>query len=101
LAKHYFIRLIVLIILFILINLVIHMIFQVPGSIIAALHHNIPLQFKYLPAVEHSGQSVAGLFGSVCLVIFYYDLRIRKEGFDLKMLATMNGSGRRNHLCEL
>jgi hypothetical protein len=33
------------------------------------------------------GNVIAELYVSVCLVIFYYDIRIRKEGFDLQMLA--------------
>ncbi len=86
-------RLVVLLNLFILINLTIHMIFQAPGSIIAAIasQHAIIVQI-FAQLLSTLGNLVAGVFGSVCLVIFYYDLRNRKEGFDLKMLTTMNGS---------
>ena len=91
--KTYFMRLVVLLNLFILINLTIHMIFQAPGSIIAAIasQHAIIVQI-FAQLLSTLGNLVAGVFGSVCLVIFYYDLRNRKEGFDLKMLTTMNGS---------
>jgi hypothetical protein len=91
--KSYFMRLVVLFNLFILINLTIHMIFQVPGSIIAAIasQHTIIVQI-FAQLLSTLGNLVASVFGSVCLVIFYYDLRNRKEGFDLKMLTTMNGS---------
>ncbi len=91
--KSYFMRLVVLLNLFILINLTIAMVFQAPGSIIAAIasQHTIIVQI-FAQLLSTLGNLVAGVFGSVCLVIFYYDLRNRKEGFDLKMLATMNGN---------
>ncbi len=92
--KTYFMRLVVLLNLFVLINLTISMVFQVPGSIIAAI---APSQYSVIVQIfaqllSTLGNLVGSVFGSVCLVIFYYDLRIRKEGFDLKMLTAMNGS---------
>jgi hypothetical protein len=91
--KSYFMRLVVLLNLFILINLTIAMVFQAPGSILAAIasQHTIIVQI-FAQLLSTLGNLVGSVFGSVCLVIFYYDLRNRKEGFDLKMLATMNGS---------
>jgi hypothetical protein len=35
---------------------------------------------------------IGGIFGAVCLVVYYYDIRNRKEGFDLKMLANIDES---------
>jgi hypothetical protein len=91
--KSYFMRLVVLLNLFILINLTIAMVFQAPGSILAAIasKHTIIVQIL-AQLLSTLGNLVGSVFGSVCLVIFYYDLRNRKEGFDLKMLATMDGS---------
>jgi len=37
--------------------------------------------------LSNFGGVIGGIFGGVCLVVFYYDIRSRKEGFDLKMLA--------------
>ena len=37
--------------------------------------------------ISNLGGLVAGLFSSVCMVVFYYDIRNRKEGFDLTILA--------------
>jgi len=34
------------------------------------------------------GDTLSGTFGSVCGVVFYYDIRSRKEGFDLQQLAS-------------
>jgi len=37
--------------------------------------------------ITNAGSLIASLFGSVGVVVFYYDIRNRKEGFDLSMLA--------------
>ena len=90
--KTYFMRIVVLLHLFVLINLTIAMVFQAPAAVVAAIisEHVIVAQiFKQL--LSTLGSLVGGVFGSVCLVVFYYDLRNRKEGFDLKMLARMDG----------
>ncbi len=89
--KTFFMRLIVLLHLFVLINLTIAMVFQAPGSVVAAiaLQHTIIVQILG-QLLSTLGNLVGSVFGSVCLVVFYYDLRNRKEGFDLKMLAAMD-----------
>jgi hypothetical protein len=89
--KTYFMRLIVLLHLFVLIYWTIALVFQTPAALVAAItseHVIIARIFEQL--LSTLGSLVAGLFGSVCLVVFYYDLRNRKEGFDLKMLAAMD-----------
>jgi hypothetical protein len=90
--KSYFMRLIVLLHLFVLINLTIAMVFQAPAAFVAAItseHVIVARIFEQL--LSTLGSLVGSVFGSVCLVVFYYDLRNRKEGFDLKMLASMDG----------
>ncbi len=88
--RGYFLRLIILLFLFALISIVIAMVFQVPASIISAFmpHSKIigPVVNMFLSNI---GSLIGGMFGAVCLVVFYYDIRSRKEGFDLKMLAGM------------
>jgi hypothetical protein len=39
------------------------------------------------------GQIIAGPISATAIILLYYDLRIRKEGFDLEMLAKCLGSG--------
>jgi len=87
--KSYFVRLVILLNLFFFINIAISLLFSTPATIIAALFPgSIAIVGKVIGQIlEHTGSVVAGLFGSVCLVVFYYDIRHRKEGFDLKMLA--------------
>jgi hypothetical protein len=86
--RGYFSRLIILLFLFGLISVTIALVFQMPASIIAAL---MPKSWIVGSVVQqllsNIGGVIGGIFGGVCLVVFYYDIRSRKEGFDLKMLA--------------
>ena len=86
--RGYFLRLIILLFLFGLISITIALVFQMPASIIAAL---MPESWIVGSVVQqllsNIGGVIGGIFGGVCLVVFYYDIRSRKEGFDLKMLA--------------
>ncbi|MGO9569021.1 MAG: hypothetical protein ACLP5H_15915 [Desulfomonilaceae bacterium] len=86
--RGYLLRLLILLFLFGLISITIAMVFQIPASIIAAL---MPASWIVGSVVQHLlsniGGLIGGIFGGVCLVVFYYDIRSRKEGFDLKMLA--------------
>jgi hypothetical protein len=87
--RGYLLRLVILLNLFVLISVGISYLFSAPTDLIARLFPESLMMVKLtVSAVLRSlGQLVAGFFGSVCLVIFYYDIRNRKEGFDLKMLA--------------
>ncbi|MGC4113111.1 MAG: hypothetical protein QM765_00210 [Myxococcales bacterium] len=38
-------------------------------------------------------QSAVAPFGLLAVIVFYFDLRIRKEGFDLELLASRMGNG--------
>jgi hypothetical protein len=91
--RGYFIRLIILLHLFVLINLGVSLVFEVPGAVVQLL---LPGSIKILGQIlgqvlSSAGNLVAGIFGSVCLVVFYFDIRTRKEGFDLQMLVGMHG----------
>lgn len=91
--RSYWSRLIILLSLFVLISATISWIFQFPASLLAAV---FPLpQFAktvLTQVLSNLGSIFGGMFGAVCLVIFYYDVRNRKEGFDLKMLAKIDES---------
>lgn len=86
--RGFFLRLVILINLFFLINMAISIVFRTPGAVFSLLLS----EPQWLGAIVNQvltsiGSLVAGVFGSVCMVVFYYDIRNRKEGFDLKMLA--------------
>lgn len=86
--RGYFLRLIILLFLFALISITISLVFQIPASIIAALMPESWIVGSVLQQLlSNIGAVIGGIFGGVCLVVFYYDIRSRKEGFDLKMLA--------------
>lgn len=91
--RHYWIRLIILLILFVLISIAISWLFQTPASLLGLLLPIPQIAKTVLNQVLSSlGSVIGGIFGAVCLVVFYYDIRNRKEGFDLKMLANIDES---------
>jgi hypothetical protein len=86
--RGYFLRLVILLNLFFLVNIAINIVFRTPAAIFSVLVS----EPQWLGAIVNQvftsiGSLVAGVFGSVGLVVFYYDIRNRKEGFDLKMLT--------------
>jgi len=86
--RGYFVRFVILLNLFILINMAISIVFRTPGAVLSLLLSDPQWLGTVVNQVLTSiGSLVAGVFGSVCMVVFYYDIRNRKEGFDLKMLA--------------
>lgn len=90
--RGYLLRLIILLHLFVLIYFTIAMLFQFPASLIQMLFTDSALFASILGQVlSNLGGVIAGVFSSVSMVVFYYDIRNRKEGFDLKMLARMTG----------
>ena len=92
--RGYFLRLIILLFLFALIIMTIAMVFQIPAAIIAALISESRIVGPVVQwFLSNIGSLIGGIFGSVCLVVFYYDIRSRKEGFDLRMLAGITEGG--------
>lgn len=90
--RSYWLRIVILFHIFIFINMGVYMLFGLPAAVVALL---MPESFGVAgqiisEVVKQVGGLVSGLFASVCLVVYYYDIRVRKEGFDLKMLAGMH-----------
>jgi len=88
--RGYFLRLFILLQLFILINIAVSLLFQIPGALMVLLPMPKILAQIVSHILSNVGSVVAGLFASVGMVVFYYDIRNRKEGFDLEMLASIH-----------
>jgi hypothetical protein len=84
--RGHFLRLLILFHLFILIAVAVHVLFEVPAHLTGMILPQTVSQILN-EVLSNVGSVVAGLFSSVSLVICYYDIRSRKEGFDLEMLA--------------
>ncbi len=94
--RGYFTRWTLLFLLFLLINFGIALLFQTPATVIQIAAPKASVWVTIIAqAAKTMGSVVASLFGSVCWVVFYYDIRNRKEGFDLRMLSKITeGTGR-------
>jgi len=65
-------------------------VFQFAGKLLAVgtLHAGAAMPAAVIESLFGvAGQALATPFAAASMVLFYYDLRIRKEGFDLEMLA--------------
>ncbi len=87
--RAYWLRLVVLLNIVLLIHIGVSMVFGIPAAVLQmALPKSLTIVGTILgEAMRNVGSLVAGLFGSVGMVVFYYDVRNRKEGFDLRMAA--------------
>ncbi|MDQ7784706.1 MAG: hypothetical protein RDU20_17625 [Desulfomonilaceae bacterium] len=87
----YWVRFYLLILILILINIAISILFETPATVLGLAAPQLQLYGSIIGQVLKTvGNVIAGLFGSVCMVVFYYDIRNRKEGFDLKMLSRID-----------
>jgi hypothetical protein len=86
--RGYFLRLFILLHLFVLLYLTVVLLFQAPASIVELFMTDMAFAGTILGQVlSNAGSLIASVFNSVCMVVLYYDIRNRKEGFDLKMLS--------------
>jgi hypothetical protein len=72
-----------------LIGVGIHLLFQVPGLL---THMFLPMKFIKLTMTLQQvlnviATSLATVFTAIAMILFYYDIRLRSEGFDLKAMA--------------
>jgi hypothetical protein len=76
---------------FFLVWIAIDIIFRVPPALIGLVLSEPRLVINIVnQLMGQLSALVVGIFWAVGGVVFYYDIRSRKEGFDLKMLAEMN-----------
>jgi hypothetical protein len=62
-------------------------IFQVPKLVVGFILPDSVLLLTLLQMVYIVGNALATSYWAISMILYYYDIRIRKEGFDLKMMA--------------
>jgi MFS family permease len=70
-----------------LIGVGIHFLFQLPGLLAQWL---LPMSFTgqtIQQILNMIATSLAAVFTAIAMILYYYDIRLRSEGFDLKMMA--------------
>jgi hypothetical protein len=70
-----------------LIAMAIHLILQIPGAILSAfMPGNLVVQ-TIQEILGLAANALATVYAATAMILYYYDIRVRKEGFDLKMMA--------------
>jgi hypothetical protein len=70
-----------------LIGLGFQLLFQVPGALLGLLAKGNVVIMTFLHLLNIAATSLATVYTAVAMILYYYDIRVRKEGFDLKMMA--------------
>jgi hypothetical protein len=70
-----------------LIGVGIHLLFQTPGLITHWLMPSSTMGQTIQEILNVVATSLATVFTAIAMILFYYDIRLRSEGFDLKMMA--------------
>jgi hypothetical protein len=78
---------VLIVILGILIGIGIHLLFQAPGFVFNVLAPGSLLGSTLMGLLNIMSTSLATGYTAIAMILYYYDIRVRKEGFDLKMMA--------------
>lgn len=70
-----------------LIGLGIHLLFQLPGVLLGIVFPEGLVVNTVQGVLNMVATSLATAYTAIAMILFYYDIRVRKEGFDLKMMA--------------
>jgi hypothetical protein len=70
-----------------LIGVGIRLLFQTPGLITQWLMPTSTMMLTIQQILNVVATSLATVFTAIAMILFYYDIRLRSEGFDLKMMA--------------
>jgi hypothetical protein len=70
-----------------LIGIGIHLLFQTPGLITHWLMPASTMMATIQEILNVVATSLATVFTAIAMILYYYDIRLRSEGFDLKMMA--------------
>jgi len=76
-----------IIIVGLLIGFGIHLLFQLPGVLLGIFFSEGIMVNTVQGLLNMVATSLATAYGAIAMILFYYDIRVRKEGFDLKMMA--------------
>jgi hypothetical protein len=71
----------------VLIGLGIHLLFQLPGLLLGLVFSQGLVVTTVQGVLNMVATSLATAYTAIAMILFYYDIRVRKEGFDLKMMA--------------
>jgi hypothetical protein len=71
----------------VLFAIAIQLIFQIPGLIFGVVLKGSIVVQTILEILNILGNTIATAFTATAMILYYYDIRLRKEGFDLKMMA--------------
>jgi hypothetical protein len=71
----------------IVIGIGIHFLFQLPGVLLGIVLPEGILTLTIQGILNSAAASLATVYAAIAMILFYYDIRVRKEGFDLKMMA--------------
>jgi hypothetical protein len=64
-----------------------HLLVQVPGIVLVLFMKASLIAHTLSEALGVIANSLTTLIGAIAMILYYYDIRVRKEGFDLKMMA--------------
>ena len=70
-----------------LIGLGFQLVFQLPGAVLGILAKGNMVIMTLLHLLNIAATSLATVYTAVAMILYYYDIRVRNEGFDLKMMA--------------
>jgi hypothetical protein len=65
----------------------INLFFQIPGGILMLIFKGSLVVKTFTGLLDLTANCLATVFTATAMILFYYDIRLRKEGFDLRMLA--------------
>jgi hypothetical protein len=71
----------------VIIGIGIHFLFQLPGVLLGIVFPGGILTMTIQGILNSAAASLATVYAAIAMILFYYDIRVRKEGFDLKMMA--------------
>jgi len=63
------------------------LLFQLPGAVLGLLGKGSAVVATLFNMLNIAATSLATVYTAVAMILYYYDIRVRKEGFDLKMMA--------------
>jgi len=70
-----------------LIGIGINLLFQLPGVVLGIVFPGGIVVNTVQGVLNMVATSLATVYTAIAMILFYYDIRVRKEGFDLKMMA--------------